>query len=156
MLYKTKLFDDYRVMETRRIQGFDIFREDPKQGMKALGDHFLWDGLDSALRASLWWIRRELPFGYRQDERLIRVIVPILVLSRAWHDIPIDDGKIGEPRETHLGFVSNLYPIAGGAKVPSPLFGLIVSRDRLEMLQKALLDFFFWLQGSEAFIKNPV
>jgi hypothetical protein len=157
LLYKTNLMDDRKALETRRIQGFDIYREDPKQGMRALGDHFLYEGVDSALRASFWWVRRDLPVLYRMDERLIRVLVPILVLSRPWHDIPIDDGKIGEPKETHLGFASILYPLPERSKLPSALFCLLVSRDKLKELQKALLELFFWLgDGGVDFIKNPL
>jgi hypothetical protein len=154
MLYATQQFDDFNVMKTRRIQGFDIVRDDPKQGLKTMGDRFLFEGLDSALRASLWWSRRDLPVVFSLDESIIRVIVPILVLSRPWHDFSIDEGRIGDPIETHVGFISNLYPVHGGSSPPTPLFGLVVARDRLQQLQGALLEVFVTLSGRGMSLAN--
>jgi len=156
LLYETRLFDDYKVLKTRRIVGFDIFRDDPKQGMRALGDRNLFEGLDSAMKACVDWARRKLPVASREDECLVRLQLPILVLQRPWHDVSIDGGAVGDPVETHWGFISNQYPVEHPPKPLTPLFCLMVSRDKLEELQKALLGVYSWFiaQGMSA-VRSP-
>jgi hypothetical protein len=111
------------------------------------------EGLDSALRAALYWRGTTIPALYRMDEDQMRVQIPVLVLSRPWHQISIEGGNLGYPTPISLGFTSSLYPVAGGEKPPVPLFTVLISRDRLPELQKALVNLYsmLWDWGREAY-----
>jgi hypothetical protein len=87
------------------------------------------------------------------DEDLMRVQLPVLVLSRQWHEFQIDGGILGDAKPTSLGFISNLYPVAGGTQPPVPLFTLLILRERLPDLQMALVNLYglLWDWGREAY-----
>jgi hypothetical protein len=137
--------------------GFDIIKDprSPGKDWRALGDRTLFEGLDSALRAALYW--KSLTFGpfHNQSERTLRVQVPVLVLSRPWHQFSIDSGSVEEAVETSLGFTANPYPAGGPGAIPTPLFTLLISADRLPDLQTALAEVYFqmWKWGEQAFGK---
>ena len=144
---------------TRRTVGFDIAKDPrkPKQEWTAKGDRTLFEGLDSALRASMYWASQPLPAFHSSQEWIVRTQVPILVLSRPWHAFSIDDGVIKDPVETSVGFLSNLYPAFGPGTTPRPMLTLLVARSKLSELQDALVKLYvdMWDLGETA-LKGPL
>lgn len=142
----------------RRTIGMDVVRDLTEAGKdwKVLGDRELFEGLDGALRASYYWRRLSLPAIHSTAEGLLRVQIPVLVLSRPWHEIPVDGGAIGDPVPTTLSYIANLYPMDGVDHLPVSLFTLLIARERLGDLQKALTNLYgkLWDWGKEAY-KNP-
>lgn len=143
--------------EAVRTVGFEVAKE-PQEGKKdwrALGDRNVFEGLDSALRAALFWKRMQLPPNHSTNEYLVRVQIPILVLQRPWYAISIDDGTVGIPVKTSLGYTASLYPLGGGA-MPVPMFMLLVARESLPDLQRVLTSLFGWMwtAGTQA-LRNP-
>lgn len=142
----------------RRIIGFDIIK-DPRilgKPWKANDDSTLFGGLDSAVRAALYWRDVSIPPLYRMDEEQLRIQIPVLVLSKGWHDFPVDSGKLGDPKPADLGFTSNLYPLGLQGRPPVPLFTLVISQDRLPDLQKALVELYgrLWDMGQNAYSQS--
>ena len=147
--------DPLKKARLRRTIGFDVIKaREAKREWQAKGDRTLFEGLDSALRAAIYWSGIRLPAVRADDEGLVRIQVPILVLPRPWYEIPIDGtGNQGYPVPTSLGFTSNLYPVEGGSRAPIPLFTLLLSKERLPQLQKALLELYglAWEWGTQAY-----
>lgn len=122
---------------TKRILGFDTVHTEhggkPNQQHLKLsrkGDRDLFlDGWDSAVKASLYWA--DLP---SVKSHYARLLVPILVLPKAWWDFPLKDGKVREPEECSFGHTTTLYPIQGRKARPRLLTTIIVSLDGLEEL----------------------
>jgi hypothetical protein len=115
----------------RRIVGFDVVEEE-KGKLKPLGDRAIFEGLDSAMKASHWWKRATTPTGYFSN-----LFVPVLVLSQPWWSVPLDDDPAAPVLE-HCGFVSSLYPDDSAEGKASTLFCLVVARELLDRLGNAV------------------
>jgi len=143
---------------SRRTIGHDVVKDLSEAGKdwKVQGDRTLFEGLDSALRASFFWMTMQLPAFHSMSEGLIRVQIPVLVFSRPWHEIPVDGGTLGDPVPTTLGYVSNLYPVSGMHGLPVSLFTLLIARERLQDFQKALGNLYgqMWDWGTQS-LRSP-
>ena len=125
----------------RRTIGFDIYspRSPQKPELKAVGDERIYEGIDSALRSSFYWAGIDLPPFFQMEELRLRVQICVLVLSRPWHEVPIDGGVVGDPIVRDVGFITHLYPLTVGPQHPVPIFVLLIAKERLQDLQGALL-----------------
>lgn len=152
--------DSVRSQNLPRTVGFDIIKpqqNQPAKDWKPTGDKPLFEGLDSALRGSLFWMKVGVPTFHSSNEGLLRVQVPVLVLSRPWQEISLDGGNVGDPVDCNLGYTANLYPIAPSPAAPAPIMTIVIAREMLPQLQKALVNLYgqMWDWAAESW-KNAV
>lgn len=130
-----------------RLIGFDVYEATDKEivprGDRSLkgGEGSLYPGMDSAIKAALYW--RQLTLGMSGEFRCL--ILPILVLSKPWFEIPIRGDNVGEPVEQETGHFTAYYPSDGNARHPEPITALVCSVSKLEgqikRLDKVFIEF---------------
>lgn len=119
--------------DARAIVALDVIEYDEKQKhLKPKGDSVLYEGMDSAVKATL----------YSKDHDPRHVVgphatlhVPVLVLQREFFDVAIDGGEASQPERLRRGYHTFLYP---GAERPAPMVCIIWTRDELGDLVVAL------------------
>jgi len=159
LLYSMCGMNSEKTYDVRRTVGFDLVKDPEEAGKEWVpkGDRTFFDGLDSGLRASFFWRSIQLPKFNSMNEGLLRVQVSVMVFLRPWSEIAIDNGQLADPVKRDLSFTANLYPEKGATDPPASLFTLLISRERLPDLQKALADLYcrMWDWGADAY-KNPL
>ena len=101
------------------------------------GDRPLSDGLDSALRAALFWKWQD-----RQDgEQHYTLYVPILVLASRWWDTCIDGGQVAGPVLRACGYQTSRYPHE--RRMVNTMV-IVWSREELPALVQDLRKLFNW------------
>jgi hypothetical protein len=134
---------------------FVAFRSRPN------GDRPLYEGFDSALKATFYWAQgdslnlRLTPEKHRQIH--LALYVPILVTSVPFWEVPIDDGIVGTPFVSRRGFQTMRYP------TPTPsresrnrdVTTLIWTADDLPALVEALDKLFEWFRSEIRALGNP-
>jgi hypothetical protein len=149
LLYEMGLQRKLELQRTRRIIGFGIFKEspDPNQEWTGEGDKNLYEGMDSAFRAAVFWWTRS-----GRNRLSVRLVVPVLVVSKPWDDFAIDTGALGIPTESDVGYVANLYPYKRPVSdsSPEPLFGLVVAIHKVPALVGTFERLFDWLRSESA------
>jgi hypothetical protein len=99
----------------RPFIAFDVIERDentkknapPIITFKSLGDKTLYDGIDSAIKASSYWIFIDNQYG----ADTLTLYVPVLLLADAVWDVCLDSGRVGNAEIQRRGYHSCRYPI---------------------------------------------
>jgi hypothetical protein len=148
------LLQKAKLLNSQQIVGFDIFdREElaqrpknpsqpPQVKYSRVGDRDLYEGLDTAIKAAIFW--------YREDRRLkrlqigganhcsITLNIPLLVCSLPFWSVSIDGGKAGAPELRSSGFHVGLYPSGDSERPPEPITSIIWEIEKLAELTRHL------------------
>jgi hypothetical protein len=108
------LFEETALGDTRPLVAFDVIereeitrkQQEPTVSYKSIGDRILYEGIDSALKSSAFWISIDNQRG--QDHHT--VYVPVLLLAPFW-DVCIDNGVVGAAETRRRGYHSCRYPL---------------------------------------------
>jgi hypothetical protein len=139
---------------TQQVVGFDIFhrKEDQKKTPKVeyarKTDRDLYEGLDSALKAAVFWYREEKRQGratFGTDKCCITVNIPLLISSLPFWQVSIEGGTPGEPVLTSAGFHVSLYPDVDKEKPPVPIMSVLWESGKLVELTQHLNMLFEYL-----------
>ena len=105
----------------------------------------LYEGLDSALKAALFWQQEELRQGRNRfggNRCYVTMNIPLLVSSLPFWNISIDGGHPGEPELKGYGFHVSLYPSGNKEKSPQPITSILWQAADLEILTRYLNELF--------------
>lgn len=111
-----RLLEGLGLLNEKRIVGFDAVErhvaKDKVHFSRARdGDHRIHGGIDSALKAAVFWNRR-VPSGWGGDTQPeVLIHVPICLLSVPMWDVCIDGGEVGGAQVREVGFQTNYYPL---------------------------------------------
>jgi hypothetical protein len=128
--------------ESQQIIGFDIFtrqtkdKNKPEYGRKT--DRDLYEGLNSAIKGALFWNQHDryrLSSGLKGGAGCFNV--PLLITSRPFWNVSIDEGNAGEPTTTGKGFHVSLLPLQKG-QPPEPIIGIVWYVENIEELVRRL------------------
>ncbi len=98
----------------------------------SVGDKDLYEGIDSALKASSYWIVADNQTG----TQCMTLYVPVLLLADPFWDVCIDGGKVGTAEIRRRAFQSCRYPIE--SLKTGEVTILVWSADELAALLSAL------------------
>ena len=138
----------------RQVVGFDIIQRKEIQKKPAQfeysrkTDRDLYEGLDSAIKASVYWDRNEWLWRQCQGRNSGYVVlnIPLLVTSQPFWDVSIDKGIPTEPELKHSGYHVGYYPFAGKEGLPAPILSLLWEVSKLSELTPVLdtmIEFLF-------------
>lgn len=137
----TYLINAAELLSTPPVIGFDIFKRQEKtsKGLAEVEyqrktDRELYEGLDSAIKATAFWAKRDLQDG----SSYATLNVPLLLMSMPFWDISIDQGSVGEPELRSAAYSVGLYPRDGYMERPTPILALLCEVKKLDMIVKAL------------------
>jgi hypothetical protein len=142
------------------VIGFDIVRRDntrkpPHPEYSRIGDRDLYEGLDSALKAAVFFYHDDRKRGESASAfgpGYIGLNIPLLVTSRPFWDVLIDGGAPGEPEIRHFAHHVGLYPFAGNDRHFEPIMSILWHVSKLGELT-SILDYLFDLLVDEIKLK---
>ena len=148
------------LLDTQQVVGFDILQREetaPRKGKNdstlveysRVGDRDLYEGLDSAVKAALFWYRED---RHQQRMRIggddrgnITLNIPLLISSFPFWNVSIDKGAEGEPELKSSGFHVGLYPSGDEERPPEPVMTILWEVGKLQELTQCfnrLIDYF--------------
>jgi hypothetical protein len=138
------LFNNLGLDSSRRIAVLELaqrklINSPRKYDYSRLPDKDLFEGLDSAFKAAIYW----QGISHYCD---VYLRVPILVTSVPWLDIPLDKGAIGEPTLATIGYKTVLYPFKGAKEGPELITSLICTESELPRVIGALNKVYDWFK----------
>ena len=144
----------------RQVIGFDILRRDntkrqPQPEYSRIGDRDLYDGLDSALKAAVFFYhddRNRYEFPYSQVPGYVGLNIPLLVTSRPFWDVSVEGGILGEPEIRYCAHHVGLYPFAGREKRFEPIMSILWHAAKIGELT-SVLDYLFAMLVDEIKLK---
>jgi hypothetical protein len=97
---------------TRPLVAFDVIEREDARGKqpeqyKLRGDRRIYEAVDSAVKAAMWWQQEDFQTG---PEGFVTLNIPVCVFSIPFWDVCIDDGKVSEPERRSRGHQTNSYP----------------------------------------------
>ncbi len=106
-----RLLKESGLSQARSLAAFDLItrKEGKKQGEvfeRVSRDKMIFDGLDSALKAALFWPEQDKQSG----ESFFALYLPVLVTAIPLWDVSIDGGQVGPAELLHRGFQLARYP----------------------------------------------
>src|SRR6185369_9284760 len=124
------------LLDTQQVVGFDILQreetlpkkgknEPPKIEYSRVGDRDLHEGLDSAVKAAIFWYRED-----RRQQRMriggsncgyLALNIPLLISSLPFWDVSIDNRAETDPELKSSGFHVGLYPFGDEERPPEPI-----------------------------------
>lgn len=132
---------------SHQIVGFDILhrKEDSKARVEYVRktDRDLYEGLDSALKAAIYWFQEDRRQKYnRMGGRQCHIVmnIPLLVSSLPFWDVSIEQGGVREPELKSSGFHVSLYPSLEKDRPPAPIMSIVWDAARLDDLTSGLDD----------------
>jgi hypothetical protein len=147
----------------QQIVGFDIIqcREDqrkpPQVEYLRKTDRDLYEGLDSALKAALFWYQEDKRQGknrYGGNSCYVAVNIPLLVTSLPFWNVSIEGGNPGEPELKSSGFHVSLYPSGDKEKPPQSIMSILWEAAKLEELTRHLDQLFEFIVDEAKIAKN--
>jgi hypothetical protein len=132
------------IAPARPIVAYDVVeREEPrKEGQpatfKPLGDKTLYAGIDSAVKAALFWKNYD---GFVTGSASL-LYVPVLVIGTPFWDVCIDHGQVGAPEILKRGYQTCAYPIE--AERMTAMTTLVWAAEELDELVEALGELSEW------------
>jgi len=136
----------------RQVIGFDIIhrKEDQKNPPQVeylrKTDRDLYEGLDCAIKAAAFWYQEDKRQNRRtiggDDHAYITLNIPLLVSSRPFWDVSIDQGTAGDPELKSYGFHVSLYPSGDSEKPPEPIMSILCEAGKMEELTRHLNNLF--------------
>ena len=139
----------------QQVVGFDILqrKEDQKKSQPVIEysrktDRDLYDGLDSAVKAAVYWYQEDR----RQERRrtggsnrgYIALNIPLLVSAIPFWNVSLDKGVAAEPEQRGSGFHISLYPSGDGEMPPEPIMSVLWAADEVDTLTGRLGQFIDW------------
>lgn len=137
----TKFLTFAGLSTARQVVGFDIIhrkedqRKPPQVDYLRKTDRDLYEGLDSALKAAIFWHVEERRRGrHRIGHRYYQMVlnIPLLVTSMPFWDVSIDGGIPGEPELLSSGYHVSLYPSGDKEAAPEPIMSIVWEAAKLE------------------------
>jgi hypothetical protein len=99
------------------------------------GDRRIYEAVDSAVKAAIWWQQEDFQVG---PEGFVSLNIPICVFSLPFWDMCIDDGKVGEPEQRAFAYQTNAYPTNAHRIAHANITTIVTARRELTRLVKAL------------------
>lgn len=143
------------VSSEQQIIGFDIFqrkedqRKPPQVEYVRKTDRDLYEGLDSAIKAAIFWFKEDRRLDRLRigggDQGYIALNIPLLISSLPFWSISIDQGIVGEPELKNSGFHVGLYPSEDKEKPSHPIMSILWSITAIDELTDhlgRLINFF--------------
>jgi hypothetical protein len=146
------------------VVGFDIIqrKEIPKKPSQfeysRKTDRDLYEGLDSAIKASVYWDRGDWLWRQARGGSAGYAVlnIPLLVTSLPFWDVSIDGGIPGEPELRHSGYHVGYYPFAGKDGHPAPILSFLWEVSKLGDLTPILGDMVNYLfDRIEEYLTKP-
>jgi len=139
----------------QQVVGFDIIqrKEDQKKSPPIIEygrktDRDLYEGLDSSIKAAIFWYREDrrrqrLQIG-SSDSCYIALNIPLLVFSLPFWDVPIDAGTAGEPELRSSGYHVGLYPSGDSERQSEPIMSILWEATKLGELTNCFKELINW------------